>query len=475
GAGPSGTTDDTTQYAKVIKDAGCQVAVSKLRASCRRFPRTIALFRRKQSGLEVKVDIPIKTFTAALEAAQDGDIIELTGEVDLAWFSINKRVTIRGKPDFPALMCDKWEAFSSKGPGELMPFIEIQPSASGLTLGPDLIIHSSTDRHHANQTVAVFVRDGTKNVVFDRVTINGDAARKKKKALDNTGRQGGCGVIFGDGASGEMRQCRVFHHELSGVQARLGARVSIRDCEISSNGDRGVWAYGASEMSVDGCTIRENGQQGVAVNALPATITRCHISDNYLEGILLEWPDQVSGPDQSAARRRICEKGHVIKDNHIVQNDFGIVVEDGVAATLDGNVVERNKETGVYFDEAQGHPVAPLRLFGEAAKGRSHSSPFRKDMVGMDHRNERDVNPGGDFQDLDREFTVARRAGLAVVTSAFREGFDISDAMDIATERKKSLGLHGEFAVRKCWVPTLKWQYQSKRFCPLTKGMLQCT
>eukprot|EP00243_Klebsormidium_subtile_P007042 TRINITY_DN307_c0_g1_i3.p1 TRINITY_DN307_c0_g1~~TRINITY_DN307_c0_g1_i3.p1 ORF type:complete len:211 (-),score=6.31 TRINITY_DN307_c0_g1_i3:257-889(-) len=85
----------------------------------------------------------------------------------------------------------------------------------------------------------------------------------------------------------------------------------------------------------------------------------------------------------------------------------------------------------------------------------------------MDHRNERqtlvlrtrtierggspscasrdivkDVNPGGDFQDLDREFTVARRAGLAVVTSAFREGFDISDAMDIATERKKSLGLH---------------------------------
>eukprot|EP00243_Klebsormidium_subtile_P014027 TRINITY_DN9687_c0_g4_i1.p1 TRINITY_DN9687_c0_g4~~TRINITY_DN9687_c0_g4_i1.p1 ORF type:complete len:198 (-),score=26.64 TRINITY_DN9687_c0_g4_i1:396-989(-) len=161
-----------------------------------------------------------------------------------------------------------------------------------------------------------------------------------------------------------MRQCRIFNHELSGVQARLGARVSIRDCEISSNGNMGIWADGASEMSADGCTIRENGQWGVCINALPATISRCHILDNYLEGILLEWPDRVSGPDQSAAKRRICEEGHVIRDNHIVHNDYGIVVDDGVAVTLDGNVVERNKETGVYFDEAKGQTGYPCQLEG---------------------------------------------------------------------------------------------------------------
>lgn len=63
--------------------------------------------------------------------------------------------------------------------------------------------------------------------------------------------------------------------------------------------------------------------------------------------------------DQAAAKRRICEKGHVIKDNYIVHNDFGIALEEGVAVTLDGNVVERNKETGVYFDEAKGHKGRP--------------------------------------------------------------------------------------------------------------------
>ncbi|GAQ92804.1 hypothetical protein KFL_011450030 [Klebsormidium nitens] len=335
-----------------------------------------------------------------------------------------RRVATPLSPGSPALLFDSWGVFLSNPPGELNAFIEIQRSASGLTLGPELIISSSTDRHHANQTAAVFVRDGTQNVVFDHVTVKGDATRTNKTARQDTGRHGGCGVIFGQNTSGEMRQCRVFHHELSGIQARLGSRMGIYDCDVSSNGGmdvslnggellrspstfdarlvwsvtsrcgfrpawgfawasgidfiprlyggttwtngnlRWIWANGASEMTVDQCTIRENGHYGVCIDALPTTISRCRIEDNYLDGILLDWPHKtkVEGPDEAAAKRRICEKGHVIIENYIVQNDFGIAVEEGVAATLDGNVVERNKETGVYFDEAKGHTCYPCQL-----------------------------------------------------------------------------------------------------------------
>jgi hypothetical protein len=43
-------------------------------------------------------------------------------------------------------------------------------------------------------------------------------------------------------------------------------------------------------MKVTQCTIRENGHNGVLIDALPAIISGCHIANNGLDGILLEWP-----------------------------------------------------------------------------------------------------------------------------------------------------------------------------------------
>jgi hypothetical protein len=45
-----------------------------------------------------------------------------------------------------------------------MHLMQIQPTASGLRLGPDIVITSGTDKRHGNQTVAIFVRDGTQDV-----------------------------------------------------------------------------------------------------------------------------------------------------------------------------------------------------------------------------------------------------------------------------------------------------------------------
>lgn len=72
--------------------------------------------------------------------------------------------------------------------------------------------------------------------VFDHVTISGDAKRKNKTSNEDTERPGGFGVIFGQNTSGEMRHCRVVHHELSGIQARAGAILRLENCDVSSNG-----------------------------------------------------------------------------------------------------------------------------------------------------------------------------------------------------------------------------------------------
>lgn len=45
-----------------------------------------------------------------------------------------------------------------------MRLMQIQPTALGLHLGPDIAITSGTDKRHGNQTVAIFVRDGTQDV-----------------------------------------------------------------------------------------------------------------------------------------------------------------------------------------------------------------------------------------------------------------------------------------------------------------------
>jgi hypothetical protein len=45
-------------------------------------------------------------------------------------------------------------------------------------------------------------------------------------------------VIFGENTSGKLQHCRVLHHELSGVQARVGASLLLHDCEVLSNGGK---------------------------------------------------------------------------------------------------------------------------------------------------------------------------------------------------------------------------------------------
>lgn len=48
-----------------------------------------------------------------------------------------------------------------------------------------------------------------------------------------------------------------------------------------------------------------------------------------------------------------------MQNNHIVENDYGITVEEGVAVNMDGNVVEKNKLGGEYFDEEKRAEGAP--------------------------------------------------------------------------------------------------------------------
>lgn len=55
--------------------------------------------------------------------------------------------------------------------------------------------------------------------------------------------------------------------------------------------------------------------------------------------------------DQLEAKKPVCQKGHVLMDNYIHENQYGVTLEEGVAVNMDGNVVERNKNGGVYFDE----------------------------------------------------------------------------------------------------------------------------
>jgi hypothetical protein len=48
-----------------------------------------------------------------------------------------------------------------------------------------------------------------------------------------------------------------------------------------------------------------------------------------------------------------------VQNNYIAENDYGITVEEGVAVNMDGNVVEKNKLGGVYFDEEKRAEGAP--------------------------------------------------------------------------------------------------------------------
>lgn len=59
-------------------------------------------------------------------------------------------------------------------------------------------------------------------------------------------------------------------------------------------------------MTIDHCTVRSNGQYGICIDGPPSSISDCRITNNYLDGVWLDWPNKTRLKGSGARRNPIA-------------------------------------------------------------------------------------------------------------------------------------------------------------------------
>lgn len=141
------------------------------------------------------------------------------------------------------------------------------------------------------------------------------------------------GLLFRDGASGEVLRTEIRQNARAGVALRGGANPLFRDCKIHSGGEGGVVASDAARGRFVGCEIAGNALAGVTLSG-PGTQTafeKCRVRDGMEAGVFA----------LDAARGSLvdCE----ISGNRLA----GLTVSDGASPSVRGGRIRGNRGGGV--------------------------------------------------------------------------------------------------------------------------------
>ncbi|MEV0405996.1 right-handed parallel beta-helix repeat-containing protein [Actinoallomurus sp. NPDC050550] len=265
-----------------------------------------------------------------------------------------------------SVVLDREVTLSAAGQGEVRiisrgdPAIRITGDAATLS---GIVI-----QHVGEQTSAIDVPTGRLRMEECRVQAESAVALYAYGAVEIAARNcdftnpGGAGLIFVDGAEGDLIQCKVHHVRASAVVIRTGAgprlvdcaiedvdgsgllvaeeaRGTVRNCRIVRAGNPAVAIEGGSSPEMSGTVIEEASGVGVVIaSGSTPLLEDCAVSNAEAQGVVLM---EGAAPDI----RRLEVEGAVGYGLHVLGASAGTFVECRVTGAGGDSVLVAEKAT----------------------------------------------------------------------------------------------------------------------------------
>jgi parallel beta-helix repeat protein len=368
----------------------------------------------KQSNLTVPDDLP--TIAQAIAQAADHATIHLRSGEYRESLEITRALTLTCEKDAEAVIVSPSDQVStltitnSKGvrlehlqfrhPGDVLESGKFAPVLSANH--SDVSLDQCAVEAGAGDG-AVFSGEGTSQISNSSFTGNADRGlvvdhgAKVEVSSSRFERNGTSGmvVVFG-GAHATIVNCTHATNGHSGLEVSRGGIASVTSSTFSGNRRAGIFLEGTATAAstIDGCNCTENKGFGIHVqNGAVAQIAGGSVNRNEERGISFVDPGancsvigtqiadntyygiffQAHSPVPALIRATVCS-GHAysgivgdgpalltIKDNHCDLNrEDGILLGNGMAGELSGNVCSKNSRYGISLSEA-----SPNLILGE--------------------------------------------------------------------------------------------------------------
>ncbi len=291
-------------------------------------------------------DGALRTISAALRAAADGDTILVKAGTYREHFVVDKAVSIVGEADDEGNLPVIWDS-----PKNTDTCIHVKADATLRNL--EVTTKTKVDRaslvfENGRHYEAVYV---TAKARLEGLSVHGwfdEGVRVAGKCADpviqycRIFENQGVGINFIDGAQGSMADCEIFENMQANVQIE-GESTSpyICDCEIHGGEYGGISVAAGAEGQVENCDIFENRGEGININGegTSPTVSQCSIHNGKRNGLVIE-----SGA------------AGTVEDCDIFENSWqGIKIGFlGANPNIAGCHVHNNGKTGIYIASADG-------------------------------------------------------------------------------------------------------------------------
>ncbi|MBD2702913.1 right-handed parallel beta-helix repeat-containing protein [Spirosoma sp. BT702] len=342
--------------------------------------------------LNVSQGTSYSTIQAAIDAASDGNIIQL------AEYTFNERATVT-KPLTITGVSQTGTIIDGTGlvPGN---GFNLPTGVSGITIGnltiknqqgagdPNNVGNGIYGRTNSNLTISgvIVTNNGKHGIILEALATLTDVSVTNSTLASNGVGAGGRGFIIFNQLKQNITLTNntVINNGLTGIDINEGTAtgVTISGNTVSGNGDAGISLLGALATGnanlISGNTISSNGRYGMEVKSSIGTGATSGPGSLVIEGNNISGATNVSGTRDIAGiaviRRAAAfsvnnqetPKGAVVRNNNVsgfahpgAGEGFGIVVE-GVNYLVTGNTVSLN-DIGIQEQQTPINPSDPNR------------------------------------------------------------------------------------------------------------------
>lgn len=290
-------------------------------------------------------DGALRTISAALRAAADGDTILVKAGTYREHFVVDKAVSIVGEADDEGNLPVIWDS-----PKNTDTCIHVKADATLRNL--EVTTKTKVDRaslvfENGRHYEAVYV---TAKARLEGLSVHGwfdEGVRVAGKCADPViqgcrifENQGG-GIHFSDGAEGSMADCEIYDNGRDNVKIEGESTTTyICDCEIHGGNSSGICVDAGAEGQIEDCDIFKNVGAGIQIIGNGETVSTCSIHNCSIHNCF-------DGLD-------FCVGAGTVEDCDIFENRSAGIRSSWGNPTIVGCRIHNNRYTGLYFGSDDG-------------------------------------------------------------------------------------------------------------------------